>query len=273
MKQDRPASFPQSASMLGMVSGFCPAGIAGCGPVVVVKRAKGSRLHTLDGCILHDFWLDAGRLPFGHAPAFLGQIQKNHVSTGSLAGYPQPVHFRLLARLARLLPGYTLQFADRADMAGLEPVPHELDLTRTAFTDSSRLLPENEHPPRIRLNGALGLDVIASRTGLEVGWYWPDAILTARALGLLTRMLGPHAPWASCAERADRFARSMGTAVRERRSASVRIVMDEQLRASLLAEGLYAGGDGWIYFCTEHDLRTVDRLSRTLLHLKETRIS
>lgn len=263
MKHVRPINFPQSASILDKASEFCPTK----GLAFLVKRAKGARLHTLDGRILDDFWLEAGRLPFGHAAAFLGQIQKNHVSSGSLHGYPQPVHFRLLSRLARLLPGYQIQFVNSADIA---PVSDELDLTRTAFTESLHLLPENERPARIRINGALGLDIIASQSALQIDSYWPDAIMTARALALLGKMMGPAAPWASCAKRADRFAKKIGSALLERKSASVKIELDKRLRAALLNEGFYTGEDGWLYFCAEHDPRTVDRLARTILRLQES---
>jgi hypothetical protein len=268
MKQHKATSFPQSASIAGMVSAVCPALSAGPERLFFAKRGKGDRIYPVDGLVLHDFWLDEGRLPFGHAPTFLGQIQKNHISTGTLAGYPQAVHVRLLARLARLLPGYQLAFFNQASTLGLDPVHNEIDITQSAFVHSLQLLPVGERPPRIRINGVLGLTVIAtdgSQTGLAPATYWPDSVTTARALGLLRRMQGPHAPWRECQELADRFVAQAGSQVGERYGTSLRIAVDEARRAALLDAGFYIGTSGWVYFCTEHDRRTVDRLARLVI--------
>ena len=273
MAHRTPVTFSQSNGMLQSLSGCCPSFLNGQAGFFLVKRAKGARLHTLDGAVLHDFWLDDGRLPFGHAPRFTGQEQKNHVSTGILSGYAQPVHVRLLARLSRILPGYSLAFIAPSSIHRLEGVPHIKNCSRTAFVFSPSLLADDERPALVLVNGTLGVDILAWLPGqLEElpDPYWPDSVSTVRALSVLARLSGPHAPWPVCAALSERFVKIAGRFVEDRKGSSLRIALDEKFFQPLLNEGLYLARTGWIHFCTEHDPTTVDRLARVIVHLKES---
>jgi hypothetical protein len=128
----------------------------------IIKRGRGARVITIDGSILHDFWLANGRYPFGHAPAFLTQAQKNAVSRGDLHSYPQNEHLRLLNRLAKILPGYRFCFAG-ADVKIPEGAD-VLDLRQTAFCTSPEILSLGIPPEAARKAGVGEVD------GREASW-------------------------------------------------------------------------------------------------------
>jgi len=267
----RPYTFPQSKSILDQADRSFP------GLPVLIKRGRGARVITIDGVMLHDFWLADGRYPFGHAPAFLTQAQKNAVSPGELASYPRGDHIRLLRRLARRLPGYTLYFA-RLDAA--IPGAEILDLRKSALTTSNALLPRGARPDIIRINGALWMDIIAVRGGfsssddLPVAEELPDASNVARAAAVLRKLDSADAPYTKIAEHIALFkTRAASLLVKDVSSVNSssffpRVAMNEEKRVALVREGFLLSPDGTIYFCAEHDPRAIIRLAQALLNLQ-----
>ena len=330
--KNRPYTFPQSRAGLRapenpeMGGRLQPSGGAP-GLPILIRRGRGARVITIEGSILHDFWLAGGRYPFGHAPAFLTRAEKNAVSLGDMAGYPQNAHIRLLNRLARLLPGYRVCFTP----PGFEvPVGAKvLDLRRTAFCApmdaglraaaageagcaaglSEEITccnyqtaaaapasaapvfaaPEPAVPAAIRsgenaarpdiilINGALFVDILAIRGDCAPGGYaqcagyaeyeiYPDAISAARANALLRRLQSPDEPYTKIASLAALFRRRAGDLLigNAADSGCLRVAMNVAKRDALLREGFLLSPDGVIYFCSEHDPRTVARLADAL---------
>jgi len=286
----RPANFPQSRAILGQNAHLGLSASQAALPVLI-KRGRGGRVVTIDGCVLHDFWLAEGRYPCGHAPCFLTQAQKNAVSLGNLKNYPQNEHIRLLNRIARLLPGYRLCFA--------RPDPHIpegaecLDLRRTAFCESAELLPAGPRPDIVLINGALFLDVLAIRDGCPTppdcaALEYPDAASAVRASLLLRRLHSPDEPYTkieslaalfkeragsmlvgegdACGDSAlgDAALRKGSALTRVAPSARLRVAMNEEKRNALLREGFLLSSSGAIFFCSAHDPRTVVRLAKIL---------
>jgi hypothetical protein len=259
----RPYTFPQSKSILDQADRSFP------GLPVLIKRGRGARVITIDGAMLHDFWLAGGRYPFGHAPSFLTQAQKNAVSLGGLGSYPRNDHIRLLRRLARRLPGYTLYFARPG--AAIPGAAEILDLQKSAFTTSNDIIPRDTRPDIIHINGALWLDITAVRSGLPApaAEELPDAPSTACADAILRKLDSADAPYTKIAEHIALFkTRAASLLVNGDNSFFPRVAMNEEKRGALARAGFLLSPDGTIYFCAEHDPRAIIRLAQTLLELR-----
>jgi hypothetical protein len=70
-----------------------------------IRRARDFRLYTEGGGRLVDLWQDGGRALLGHTPPALFREIKNTAARGLAAPLPGFGEARLLAALARLLPG------------------------------------------------------------------------------------------------------------------------------------------------------------------------
>ncbi|MDR2733825.1 MAG: hypothetical protein LBC99_04160 [Spirochaetota bacterium] len=266
----RPLSFPQSKAILREAAKPDAAHPSPDFPVII-KRGRGARVITIDGNMLHDFWLADGRYPLGHAPGFLTQAQKNAVSLGGLAAYLRNDHIRLLRRLAQRLPGYTLYFARldfSAEGTGAQNA-EILDLRKNAFTTSKDLLPQGARPDIALINGALWLDIIAVRDGFPVSAAeeLPDAPSCAYANTLLRKLDSIGEPYSKIAEHAALF-KSHAASLLVDDAFFPRITMNEEKRIALLHEGFLLSPDGVIYFCAEHDPRAVTRLANALMDMR-----
>lgn len=82
---------------------------------MLIKRARGHRLYSVDGKKILDISMDGGRAVLGHRPNGLSLSIKNAIERGLYAGYDNIYESRLRKEIEKRFPGFTLTILEYED--------------------------------------------------------------------------------------------------------------------------------------------------------------
>lgn len=178
-------------------------------PDLFFKKVKGPYCYDLDGNKYADFNLNNGRLPFGHAPAFLTHTVKNAVSAGFMDGMIKTSLYRFYKNLSKRISisgkyNFFIIESKQEIYSGLEGIDTEktvfikpmdlmknsddtllknavknqrdkgnmlvFDETETAFCFENGTFINNYMPDVSILNGSLGVNAAVVKKDIEVNF-------------------------------------------------------------------------------------------------------